>query len=592
MKKFWILFMILGGLLWIASGESFGQKKKKDKEKPKKEEEPVLVIGEAAASADNSGLNAEAEFSFVDGMKYYILEDYVKALENFQKALALASGNTAAIQYKISQTYLQLGNTAQAAFFAKEALTQDGTNRYYYTLSAKIQEHQHKYPEAIKTYEELIAKMKKTDEYYYDIAALYLKQDNYLKALETYDKLEKILGINETVIYQKQKIYLKTNQIDKATAEGEKLVNFAPGEPKYLVSLTELMIANNRADKAQPILEEAVRNNTADPRIYLLLAKIYRSKGDNPKATQYLKTAFAGVDLDSDEKINTLIELMKGNEANTNLPEFSELAEIIVKIHPEKAKAYAFYADLLLLRKDHKNALENYLKAIRLDNSHNEIWQRILGLEAEVMALDSIIQHSAQALEIFPNQALFWYYNGVGHLGKKHYQEAVEALEEGKRMAFNNPQMLADFHIRLGDAYNALKQYTESDAAYEAVLKSKPNEAMALNNYSYYLALRKERLDYAKTLAERLVENNPENATYLDTYAWVLYTTKDYLKARKFLEKALISSNSGTILEHYGDVLFKLGEKEKALEQWQKAKKNGGASAYIDRKIMEKKLVD
>jgi len=45
-------------------------------------------------------------------------------------------------------------------------------------------------------------------------------------------------------------------------------------------------------------------------------------------------------------------------------------------------------------------------------------------------------------------------------------------------------------------------------------------------------------------------------------------------------------------LEHYGDVLYQLGEKEAALQQWQKAKQTGKASDLIDKKIKDKKLYE
>ena len=46
------------------------------------------------------------------------------------------------------------------------------------------------------------------------------------------------------------------------------------------------------------------------------------------------------------------------------------------------------------------------------------------------------------------------------------------------------------------------------------------------------------------------------------------------------------------ILEHYGDILFKLGEKEKAIEYWNKAKKKGGGSDLLDKKIVDKNLYE
>jgi len=55
---------------------------------------------------------------------------------------------------------------------------------------------------------------------------------------------------------------------------------------------------------------------------------------------------------------------------------------------------------------------------------------------------------------------------------------------------------------------------------------------------------------------------------------------------------AVMGSNNGTIIEHYGDVLYKLGDKEQALEQWKKAKELGDTSEFIDKKIADKKLYE
>jgi hypothetical protein len=45
-------------------------------------------------------------------------------------------------------------------------------------------------------------------------------------------------------------------------------------------------------------------------------------------------------------------------------------------------------------------------------------------------------------------------------------------------------------------------------------------------------------------------------------------------------------------LEHYGDILFQLGEKNKALQQWDKARAIGGASDKLELKINAKKYIE
>jgi len=69
----------------------------------------------------------------------------------------------------------------------------------------------------------------------------------------------------------------------------------------------------------------------------------------------------------------------------------------------------------------------------------------------------------------------------------------------------------------------------------------------------------------------------------------VLYEQGSYTLAKIYIERAIENSEeddlSAEVVEHYGDVLFQTGEKEKALEQWKKAKELGGDSPELDKKI-------
>ena len=92
----------------------------------------------------------------------------------------------------------------------------------------------------------------------------------------------------------------------------------------------------------------------------------------------------------------------------------------------------------------------------------------------------------------------------------------------------------------------------------------------------------------------RCNELEPDNGTYQDTYAWILYELKEYELAKEWLLKALLngSDKSAVVVEHYGDILYKLGEIDEAIHQWKKAKELGGASDFLNQKIEEGKLYD
>jgi Tfp pilus assembly protein PilF len=166
-------------------------------------------------------------------------------------------------------------------------------------------------------------------------------------------------------------------------------------------------------------------------------------------------------------------------------------------------------------------------------------------------------------------------------------------LEEGRRLSVGNQELLNDYNAMLGDAYNATGEYGQSDAAYQSVLEKDPDNAAVLNNYSYFLALRGEKLEQAKQMAARLVEKAPQQP-YLPGYVRLGAVHAEGLPAGPQVPgtSAAKGSDNGTILEHYGDVLYKLGESEKALQVWQQAKRIGRTSEKLDQKIAQKKLYE
>jgi len=158
--------------------------------------------------------------------------------------------------------------------------------------------------------------------------------------------------------------------------------------------------------------------------------------------------------------------------------------------------------------------------------------------------------------------------------------------------------LLTQLYSSLGDVYNAMDMYAESDVAYEEAIAMDSTNAYALNNYAYYLALRKHKLPLAAEMSKRSNELAPDYPSYQDTYAWVLFQQGDYETALSWIEKAIESSDaaSETLLEHYGDILAKLGRVGKAVAQWKKARSLSQAVGKdidkLSKKIDAKQYID
>jgi tetratricopeptide (TPR) repeat protein len=271
-------------------------------------------------------------------------------------------------------------------------------------------------------------------------------------------------------------------------------------------------------------------------------------------------------------------------------PKLFQLTDSLLKAHPTRSDVFAMRGDLLMELDQKSQARQFYHQALERNEGNFILWQNILSIGLELGRYDSVAKESEQALALFPNQAVLYYFAGTANLSINKYDRAIRNLEQGLRLSRNNPDLAKIFNTHLGDAYNSAKKYSQSNAAYDAVLAADPHNAYVLNNYSYYLALRKENLDLAQKMSEDLVETYPDEPNYLDTYAWVLFQKKNYQEALKVLEKALASggNENGTILEHYGDILYQLGQPERALEQWLAAESLGETSAQLPKKIKDR----
>lgn len=562
---------ILMTLLFLSSANAQVTKNKKNQERTKSD--------------------LEAEKYFIEGEKYFILEDYSKAQALFKKALEEAPDNPA-IHYKLAETLMHNNDLSTALSHAGKAVELNGQNKYYYLLKAEVFKKQHNYEGAIDTYEELVKNVKGTEKYLFELGSLYVFNKNYDDALDVFNRAESHFGVSDQISFQKQKILLKQNRLDEAIEEGEKLIRNHPGETEYILALVEILVSNERSSEATEYLEQALELDPSNYRARFLLAQIYLREEKTDKARENIQIAFSNPEMDLNLKVQVILEELKKISGETDQAFVRDLAEMLVKTHPDAGIAYAVYGDLHYSMEEFEASKTKYHKAIELGENNYAVWQNILQIEISLEQYDSVIIHADKALELYPNQAFLYYFSGTAHLIQKNYEEAAAVFELGKKYAASNLQLLSIIYGQLGDAYNGLENYAKSDEAYEAALDANPNNDHVLNNYSYYLSLRKEKLELAKKMSTKLVKNNPDNPNYLDTHAWVLYMTGDYEQAKKYIEKALKSDVNGTIIEHYGDILYKLGDVDGAVKQWQKAKGMDETTELIDKKIADRKLYE
>lgn len=543
----------------------------------------------------------EAESSFIEAEKYYILEDYTKALFYLMRVAELNPAN-ATVHYKIAEILAKSNkeeDLIKATASIENALKLERKNKYFYLLASSIYSNLTNFSKATQMLEAMMKEVSGTDEYLYQLAAIYQYDNKMDDAIKVYNKAESLFGINEISSLNKQRIYFEQGKEKEAIAEGEKLLEAFPDEANYVMNFAETLSKQNQLSKAIEILEAYIDAHPEAGNAKMLLAGFYRDNNEEEKARIYLKEVFSDPSIDVSSKIIVVgtyaatLNQQQGQAAeDPTMSDFTfELFEKLLNDYPDEPNVHIIGGDLYLSLGEYPNAKKQYLTAIKKGSTSFDAWQNLLYLESVENEIDSIIIHSEMGLEIFPNQAMLYYYNGYAHSRKQNYREAVYALEQAKRLSSSNDGLVSEINGLLGDAYNGMKNFKKSDEAYDAALAFNPNNALILNNYSYYLALRNEFLDKAEKMSSQAVKNNPSNNSYLDTYAWVLFARGKFKEARKIMEKVIQSDPSNPIFfEHYGDILFKLGDIDAAVIQWEKAKALDESNELIDKKIANRRL--
>ena len=477
----------------------------------------------------------------------------------------------------------------------KKAIKLEPENRWHLLLYAEILFKKQDFENTAIQYKKLITIEPGNEDLYFKLADTYIYAGDFKNAIRVYDDLESYKGVDKILCMQKHKLYRQINDIKSAINELQTILKNFHNDIEVMEILSELYLLNDEKEKAFVLLKEISVINPKNGRIHLTLADYYREAGDNQKSYNELKLAFKSVGLNIDTKIRILVSYYQLIEINQEMRDQAyELADILIATHPEDLKARAVLADILYTDRKYTKAKEQYLIILEKDKTKNQIWNQVLFIQAEQTDFEGMLQTSKEALEYFPSDPLFYYFNGVSNKWAKNYNVAITSFKTGVDFVIENQNLLLEFYSSLGDAYHATKQYKLSDEFYEKSLELDPDNIIVLNNYAYYLSLRKENLEKAKEMSFRCNQIEKNNGTYQDTYAWVLYQLKDYTQAKEWLTKALLNggNKSAVIIEHYGDVLYKLNEKEEALNQWKRAKKLGGASENIDKKIEERKIYE
>ncbi|MBL7815180.1 MAG: tetratricopeptide repeat protein [Saprospiraceae bacterium] len=483
--------------------------------------------------------------------------------------------------FQLSRLYDKMGDNQRAIDFAKKAVAIDVKNKWYQIQLAETYEKIGKDREAIDVYKTIVEKndfeMDFSEEMYFRLAHAHVRVNEPSKAIKVLEDLEKKTGINEDITDKKRLTYEVMNDLKKAAGELKKLADAYPQVIEYQHQAAEYFLKLGDKATAMTYYERILKRDPNDSKARMALAvkqapsptessrTVSNASNGNADVAflNSLRDVFQKPEIKIDEKIKAILpyvnKIAEGKDKQLATAGL-QLAEIVERAHPTDAKSYSLLGDMLYHNGRATEALAKYKKCLELNKSIYAVWEQKMYTEEELGLYDDLLKTSEEAADLFPNQAIAFYFNGLANERKGKYEAAVSSLEQAILMSAKKPPLKLDALVELGITYSKSKNYTQSDKTFEDALKLNAKSPIAMIRYANALVGREGLGEKAKQMADEALK--------------------------------LTAESDPSVLEGFGDYLFKSGEKQKAVQYWQKAKERGAKSAVLDKKITEKLFVE
>ena len=154
-----------------------------------------------------------------------------------------------------------------------------------------------------------------------------------------------------------------------------------------------------------------------------------------------------------------------------------------------------------------------------------------------------------------------------------------------------NTETYADTLYRRGSSFERLKDYSKSDRDLLESLSIIENDPYVLNYLAYSWLERNYNLDISIDMLIKAHKQKKDNPYITDSLGWAYYLKGEFETAEKYMVNALqLKPNDPVIMDHYGDVLWKLKRKLEARYLWSNAI-NSEENHELDLKYLKQKIL-
>jgi tetratricopeptide (TPR) repeat protein len=474
------------------------------------------------------------------GGAYFAVNKPEKAIEAYEKFQSFSTGTDNGYR-EIAKYYGQSGNDEKAVEYLMKGLKIQPDSAESIALLAVTYSKQNKNKEAIPLYRKLLELTGNNQNVSRDLAAALVEENDYGSALEILDELLKNPALSDDAGLQ-----------------------FLRGKALF---------GQRKFSEAAPIFQSVIDENPNALEAHFYLGRVSEETGKYDEAVKIFSSLADKAAGGSEEARNNRFVFQQHLAAN-----YLEMGN--------HEKAIAMYVEMVKV--DPKRANPQLLNAYRLSKQFDkaiplgkELYSKDPGdLEIGMIYARSLADAGksrdgadvlSKLLQSNPNNVDLYVNLSQVYLQEKRYADAEKILRRAEDKAPKN-QSNERLKIQLASVYERQKDFDRAESIFKEILKTNPQNAVALNYIGYMLADRGVRLEEALQYVKEALAIDPQNGAYLDSLGWAYFKLNDMANAEKYLLQADgLVKNDPTIDEHLGDLYFKTGNLQKAEEFWKRS---------------------
>ena len=447
------------------------------------------------------------------------------------------------------------------------------------------------YDDALKVYKRLMQiDTRDVSTYYYLSNIYHIKRMPY-SAIAVLDSADMRLGRNLYLSRIRQRLLFETRQYDRAIEESERLIQDSPYDVDAHLDLARAYAYARRDSLAEVAYERAYRLDTTNLMAVHEMLEFYVNHDNVPRVFELEERLLEDERITVEDKLLSVKQYTMNEDIyRKNYFRVGSLIYLLTIHYPTNRDVVSLYTMHLYLGGQQKEALDYLHRHLEDDNVTAEDY--ILAIQLDEIVGDGMqyMLDMDRGVELFPENPYLVSLSAYMHTKFGAYNSAIKLLRWALKYSKNDEDR-SSLWCTIGDTYHKQGKDKQAFKAYEKSLDYNPENALALNNYAYFLCLTGERLEEALAMSQLAITLVESEYNYIDTYAWILHLLGRNEEAKRYMAQALSLSRqqSSSLLVHYADILWELGEKFMAETYWKKALSLGYDAEELEAHIENKR---